>query len=119
MEMKGTFRLRYAAIESHTTHHVSECARDFFRAVVLLQVYAREGERYVTAAKRSPASLADRGEGAELDETARRAADGIKTYIDSQGVLLYFVPHHTRARCSVRRSRRLVRLENAQDAPES
>jgi hypothetical protein len=84
MEANGTFRLSQAAIESHDAHHLPECASEFFRAVLFLQVSAREVESCVTDSKRSPASLANRGQGAELRETTRRAPDGIKAWVESQ-----------------------------------
>ncbi len=86
-ETKGAFRLCHAALTSQVAHSSPECAREFFRAVHFV-LFVREGERYVTDAERSPAASARRGEGAELDETACRAADGIKPYINSQGMLL-------------------------------
>ena len=93
LEMNGTFRLRHSALETQATHYAPESARACFRTVLVVQVSRREGESCVTDAKRSPASLADRGEGAELYETACCAADGIKANIRIHEVLLCCVPH--------------------------
>ena len=53
LEVHGTFRLCHPSFESQAAHHVPECASEFFRAVFLLQGSRREGERYVTDAKRA------------------------------------------------------------------
>jgi hypothetical protein len=97
LEMNGTFRLRHPALKTQAAHDAPECARAFFRTVLVVQVSRREGESCVTDAKRSPAPLADRGEGAELYQTACGAADGINANIRIHEVLLWCAPH----RCAV------------------
>lgn len=93
LEMNGTFRLRHPPLETQATHDAPESARACFRTVLFVQVSRREGESCVPDAKRSSASLADRGEGRELYETACGAADGIKANIRIHEVLLWCVPH--------------------------
>ena len=88
LEKNGAFCLSHSTTESNAAHHAPECASEFLSAVLLLQKFRGKDESCITDSKRSPAALADRGEGAELYETAKRAADGIKANIDSQGVLL-------------------------------
>jgi hypothetical protein len=88
LEKNGAFCLSHSTTESNAAHHAPECASEFLGAVLFLENFRGEGESCITDSKRSLAALADRGEGAELHETAKRTADGIKAYIDSQGVLL-------------------------------
>ena len=88
LESNGAFCLSHSTAESNAAHHPPKCASEFLSAVLLLQNFRGEGESCITDSKRSPAALADRREGAELYKTAKRAANGIKAYIDSQEVLL-------------------------------
>jgi len=85
LEKNGAIRLSHSTTESNAAHHAPECASEFLRAVLFLENCRGEGQSCITDSERSPAALADRREGAELHEMAKRAADGIEAYIDSQG----------------------------------
>ena len=91
LKMQRTFLLCHAALASQVAQHLPEGARALFR--VVLRAPVREVERSVPDAKRSPASLAGRREGTELDKTACCAANGIKVGIRIHEVLLWSAPH--------------------------